>query len=107
MGDSLQNASTLKQRNLMRICIQSIPSFSQIELTEKQLIDKLQHVKKKTGGTDNISSRELSEAGETLSEGLYSICKNSIKGSVHPGNWKNGMVIPAFKKGILVRQSKL
>ena len=76
------------------------PSFSQIELTEKQLIDKLQHVKKKTGSTDNISSRELSKAGENLSEGLYSICKNSIKESVRPGNWKIGMVIPAFKKGI-------
>ena len=76
------------------------PSFSQIELTEKQLIDKLQHVKKKTDGTDNISFLELSEAGETLSEGLYIICKNSIKESVHPGNWKIGMVIPAFKKGI-------
>eukprot|EP00794_Sanderia_malayensis_P001796 gene1796-2002_t len=76
------------------------PSFSQIELTEKQLIDKLKHIKQKTGGTGNITSRELSEAGETLTESLYSIFKNSIKNSVHPCNWKTGMVIPAFKKSI-------
>ena len=76
------------------------PSCSQIKLSEEQLVHKLKHVKVKSGGTDNISSQELAEAGEALSEGLFGIFKNSIKDSVHPEIWKVGIVIPAFKKGI-------
>ena len=76
------------------------PSCSQINLSEEQLVQqKLKHVKQKSGGTDNIS-RELAEAGEALSEGLFGIFKNSIKDSVHSEIWKVGMVIPAFKKDI-------
>ena len=75
-------------------------SCSQIKVSEEQLVQKLKHVKQKSGGTDNISSRELAEAGKALSEGLFGIFKNSIKDSVHPEIWKVGMVIPAFKKGI-------
>ena len=71
-----------------------------LKLSEEQLVEKLKHVKEKSGGTDNISSRELAEAGEALSEGLFGIFKNSIKDSVHPEIWKVGMVIPAFKKSI-------
>ena len=77
-----------------------IPSCSQIKLSAKQLVQKLKLVKQKSGGTDNISSRELAKAGEALSEGLFGIFKNSIRDSVHPEIWKVGMVIPAFKMGI-------
>ena len=51
------------------------PSFSQIKLSEEQLVQKFKHVKQKSGGTDNISSRELAEAGEALSKGLFGIFK--------------------------------
>ena len=76
------------------------PSCSQIKLSEEQLVQKLKQIKEKSGGTDNISSRELAEAGEAFSEGLFGIFKNSIKDSVHLEIWKVGIVIPAFKKGI-------
>ena len=76
------------------------PSCFQIKLSEEQLVQKIKYVKQKSGGTDNISSRELAKAGEALSEGLFGIFNNSINDSVHPEIWKIGMVIPAFKKGI-------
>ena len=64
------------------------PSCSQIKLSEEQLVQKLKHVKQKSGGTDNISSQELAKAGEALSEDLFGIFKNSIKDSAHPEIWK-------------------
>ncbi len=61
---------------------------------------KLTHIKQKTGGPDKISFRELSLAGETLFEGLFSIFSNSIKRGLFPNNWKSDEVILVFKKGI-------
>ena len=96
LSKKFQDSIVDTNQNFYRIT----PSCSQIKLSEEQLVQNLKHVKQKSGGTDNISSRELVEAGEALSEGLFGIFKSSIKDSVHPEIWKVGMVIPAVKKVI-------
>ena len=74
------------------------PMSSHIDLSEKQVIQKLNNIKPKTRGPDNITSRELAEGGETLAVGLYSVFKNSILRNMYPENWKTGRVTPAYKK---------
>ena len=75
------------------------PTLSHINLSEKQVVQKLNNIKPKTGGLDNKTSRELAEGGETLTVGLYSVFKNSILRNMYPENWKTGRVTPAYKKG--------
>ena len=75
------------------------PTINNIGRSENQVRLKLSRIKQKTGGPDKITSREMAEAGDTLFEGLFSICKNSIQRGLHPSNWKIGEVIPVFKKG--------
>ena len=74
------------------------PTLSHINLSEKQVVQKLNNIKPKTGGPDNITSWELAEGGETLAVGLYSVFNNSILRNMYPENWKTGRVTPAYKK---------
>ena len=75
LSTKFQDSVVNTNQNFYRIT----PSCSQIKLSEEQLVQKLKHVKEKSGDTDNISSLELAEAGEALSEGLFGILKIPLR----------------------------
>ena len=75
LSKQFQDSIVYTNQNFYRIT----PSCSQIKLSEEQLVQKLKHVKEKSGSTDNISSQDLAEAGEAFSEGLFGIFKRALR----------------------------
>lgn len=80
--------------------INTIPSASDIRVTEKGVLKFLSNVNlNKATGPDEISTKFLKEMAHAVTPALTKIFQASIDKSQTSEDWKTVNVLPAFKKG--------
>ena len=74
--------------------------LANIEIEDKEVLDKLNKLKtNKAAGPDGIFPRVLKELSEIIFKPLASIFRQSLETGEIPDDWKQGNIIPIYKKG--------
>jgi hypothetical protein len=74
--------------------------WNEFEFSEKDVLQLLQKLNfNKSPGPDNVHPRILSECAEQLARPLYILFKASLSEGQVPQAWKEGKIVPIFKKG--------
>ena len=77
-----------------------VSELKDIEITEAMVEKKLKEINQnKSPGPDNIHPRVIKELSGELAEPLTLIFKKSIEAGKLPTAWKDGHIVPIFKKG--------
>lgn len=74
--------------------------LADIEIGDKEVFDELHKLKtNKSAGPDGIFPRVLKELSEIIYKPLARIFRQSLKTGEIPEDWKQGNIIPIYKKG--------
>lgn len=74
--------------------------LSEIVVGDKEVLEKLRKLKpSKAAGPDGLYPRVLKEVCEVISKPLSVIFKQSLETGEIPNDWKQGTIIPIYKKG--------
>ena len=74
--------------------------LANIEIEDKEVLDKLNKLKtNKAAGPDGIFPRVLKVLSEIIFKPLASIFRQSLETGEIPDDWKQGNIIPIYKKG--------
>ncbi|KAJ8272753.1 hypothetical protein GJAV_G00093040 [Gymnothorax javanicus] len=74
--------------------------FAEIEVRDNEVLDKLHKLKAdKAAGPDGLYPRVLREVSEIIFKPLSAIIRRSSETGEIPNDWKQGNIIPIYKKG--------
>lgn len=80
--------------------VNSQSHLAEIEFGENEVLDKLRKLKtNKAAGPDGLYPRVLREVCEIISKPLLVIFRQSLVTGEIPNDWKQGIIIPIYKKG--------
>ena len=75
-------------------------SIDNIEITEDEVIDVIVNLDpNKASGPDLISNKMLKRVSKTVAKPLCIIFNRSLQEGIFPDKWKQGNLVPIFKKG--------